>query len=104
MRQLRQVRQDGTFTEDAGTDSVEIGAVNLPDSAYDVEVVGRLAYAANSFSGLRIIDFGPEYVPEPDAWLGQLAALSVLCKAASARGANVVVPVSQTARIGTRFK
>ena len=38
---------------------VEIGAIF--GGAYDVTVVGGLVYAAGGTSGLRIIDFGPEY-------------------------------------------
>jgi hypothetical protein len=40
---------------------VELGALNTPDLAWAVEVVGDLAYVADGSSGLRIIDFGPEY-------------------------------------------
>jgi hypothetical protein len=40
---------------------VELGALRTPRTPYDVEVVGGLAYVADGESGLRIIDFGPEY-------------------------------------------
>ena len=40
---------------------VELGALDTPDTAQDVEVVGGLAYVADGPSGLRIVDFGPEY-------------------------------------------
>jgi hypothetical protein len=42
---------------------VELGAFHTSGYAYDVDVVGDLVYVADwrSPSGLRIIDFGPEY-------------------------------------------
>jgi hypothetical protein len=44
---------------------MELGAVTVPGSAYDVEVVGSLAYVVVggylATPSLRIIDFGPEY-------------------------------------------
>ncbi len=40
---------------------INVGARNTPGAAVDVEVVGGLAYVADRFSGLRIIDLGPEY-------------------------------------------
>ena len=40
-----------------------IGALHTLGPAYDVEVVGDLAYAAARLSGLSVIDFGPEYAP-----------------------------------------
>jgi hypothetical protein len=47
---------------------VEVGGVFTPESSRDVEVVDGLTYVAASFSGLRVIDFGPEY-----AQIGQIA-------------------------------
>ena len=35
---------------------VEVGAVHTPDSAVDVEVVGNLAYVADTRGGLRVVD------------------------------------------------
>jgi hypothetical protein len=48
---------------------ITVGALDTPGSALGVEVVDGLAYVADYDSGLRIIDFGPEYhvVPEPSA-------------------------------------
>ncbi len=44
---------------------VEIGEVFIGgETWWDVEVVGGLAYVAGGDSGLRIIDFGPEYNTE----------------------------------------
>jgi hypothetical protein len=43
---------------------VELGALQTSYRAYDVEVVGGLAYVADHRSGLRVIDFGPEYLSE----------------------------------------
>jgi hypothetical protein len=40
---------------------VELGGLVTPGSAKDVEVVRNLAYVADYGSGLRVIDFGPEY-------------------------------------------
>ncbi len=43
---------------------VEIGALDTPDCAYDVEVVGDLAYVADSrISGLRVIDVSNPAAP-----------------------------------------
>jgi hypothetical protein len=39
---------------------VELGALDTQDYALDVEVMGDLVYVAG-YSGLRIIDIGPEY-------------------------------------------
>lgn len=40
---------------------IGVGAIDTPGDAFDVEVVGGLAYVAIGVSGLQIIDFGPEY-------------------------------------------
>ena len=40
---------------------LELGALDTPGEAWDVEVLDGLAYVADDTSGLRIIDFGPEY-------------------------------------------
>jgi hypothetical protein len=39
----------------------ELGAFDLPGQGEDVEVLEGLVYAAVGPSGLRVIDFGPEY-------------------------------------------
>ncbi len=41
---------------------ITVGALETPGSAWHVEVAGGLAYVADRNSGLRVIDFGPEYV------------------------------------------
>jgi hypothetical protein len=46
------------------TTPVEIGAFETPNRANDVEVSDGLVYVADYESGLRIIDFGPEYAGE----------------------------------------
>ena len=40
---------------------VHLGALGTPDRPRDVTVVGELVYVAANESGLRIMDFGPEY-------------------------------------------
>ncbi len=40
---------------------VELGALGTSYTPRDVEVVGELAYVANSQSGLRVMNFGPDY-------------------------------------------
>ncbi len=42
---------------------VEIGALDTPGYAYDVEVVGELAYVADRDSGLRVIDVSNPAAP-----------------------------------------
>jgi hypothetical protein len=44
---------------------INAGALDLPGHARDVEVVGGLAYVADWDSGLRIVEFGPEYPTYP---------------------------------------
>jgi hypothetical protein len=44
---------------------LEIGAYGMPGGAYGVAVEGGLTYVANRRNGLRIVDFGPEYLPQP---------------------------------------
>ena len=41
---------------------IRVGGLDTPGSQNDVEVVGGLAYVADGGSGLRVIDFGPEYI------------------------------------------
>ncbi len=48
---------------------MELGALDTPDTAQDVEVVGGLAYVADRLSGLRIIDLGPEYTDTDGDWV-----------------------------------
>ncbi len=45
---------------------VELGAIDILFRANDVEVVGGLVYVGNLNQGVRIVDFGPEYVIGPD--------------------------------------
>jgi hypothetical protein len=54
---------------------LELSAV-ATRSALGVDVVAGRAYVADGWEGLRIIDFGPEYVPEPDATLLGVLALA----------------------------
>lgn len=44
----------------------------------DIERQGGLVYLAGGTGGLRIYDFGPEYVPEPAAIAASAAALAML--------------------------
>lgn len=65
---------------------LELGAV-ATRSAMAIEVVAGRAYVADFHNGLRIVDFGPEYVPEPDAThLGFAALVTAAWVARRARG------------------
>jgi hypothetical protein len=59
---------------------VNVGALDTPGSAQDVEVVGGLAYLADGAAGLLVIDFGPEYVqpPEPIPTLSLYSQLALV--------------------------
>ena len=47
---------------------ITIGALDTPDLVYDVEVVGGLAYVADGYAGLRVIDVSHPAAPvEVDA-------------------------------------
>ena len=55
----------------------------MPDLANGLAWADGLTYVAVAQSGLRILDFGPEYalefdVPEPGSALGRLATLLAL--------------------------
>ena len=44
-----------------------LGSIHLPGPSLEgIDVVGGLAYVANSTEGLQIVDFGPEYFAERD--------------------------------------
>jgi len=47
----------------------QLAGIDMPDYVEDIAVANGLVYVANYQSGLRIIDLGPQYVPEPHAWM-----------------------------------
>jgi hypothetical protein len=44
-------------------DPIELGSIDTPAVAWDVSVVGGLAYVADRFSGLRVIDVSNPALP-----------------------------------------
>jgi hypothetical protein len=67
------------------TAPVELGALDSPGSAEDLELVDGLIYLADGASGLRVIDFGPEYG----------AGLDVEIDIRPRREPNVIYPFSR---------
>ncbi len=72
-----------------GDDSARIIDVSNPREPFElggfsdldvhaIDVMGGLVYIAAGVDGLQIVDFGPEYIPEPSGRLLQFAALAVL--------------------------
>jgi len=56
----------------------EMGAYPTPGGGQRMVFEGGLAYVADHRFGLRIIDFGPEYLPEPHGWTTLVTAAAML--------------------------
>jgi hypothetical protein len=68
---------DGAVFVSGPTAPFTLGAFNTGDYPQKIAVVGSLVYATGGGT-LRVIDFGPEYVPEPARLLLQAAAFGAL--------------------------
>jgi len=56
----------------------EICGLATPGGTYGVAVANGLVYVADRESGLRIIDLGPEYLPEPQTWMRLASGAAML--------------------------
>jgi hypothetical protein len=55
-----------------------LGGFEMAGSIEDLAIAGGLVFVANIGSGLSIVDFGPEYLPEPQGWMMLAAGAAML--------------------------